>query len=127
MIFHGRVPEAMGVWGLRFRLNPLRWRRTRRKSKKLRRKTMAKTKPTPRRMLRRNPLRAPARGSGRTVIITTTPDDITADTADITTAGITASNLWGVYSCCTNNFDLVIKTPRARGGECLSRFVLARA
>src|SRR5215831_1010858 len=93
MIFHGRVPEAMGVWGLRFRLNPLRWRRTRRKSKTLRRKTMAKTKPTPRRMRRRNPLRASARGSGRTVIITTTPDDITADTADITTAGITASNL----------------------------------
>src|SRR5262249_18088347 len=81
----------MGVWGLRFRLNQLWWRRTRRKSKTLRRKTMAKTKPTPRRMRRRNPqaIRAPAHGS-RTVIITTTPDDITADTADITTAGITA-------------------------------------
>jgi hypothetical protein len=42
----------------------------------------AKTKPTPRRMRRRNPqaIRAPARGS-RTVITTTTPDDITAGTA----------------------------------------------
>src|SRR6516225_1903003 len=98
MIFHGRVPEAMRVRGLRFHLNRLRWRLTRRKSKTLRRKTMAKTEPTPRRMLRRNPqaIRAPARGSGRTVIITM-PDDITADTADITTAGTTASNLRRVY------------------------------
>ncbi len=58
-------------------------------------RAMAKTKPTPRRMRRRNPqaIRAPARGSGRTVIITTTPDDITAGTVDITTAGTTAGNL----------------------------------
>src|SRR6516225_1238845 len=93
MIFHGRVPEAMRVRGLRFHLNRLRWRLTRRKSKTLQRKAMAKTKPTPRRMRRRNPqaIRAPARGSGRTVIITTTPDDITADTTGITTAGTTRS------------------------------------
>src|SRR5215472_4840255 len=93
MIFHGRAPKAMRVRGLRFRLNRLRWRLTLRKSKTLRRKAMAKTRPTPRTMQRRNPqaIRAPARGSGRTVIITT-PDDITADTADITTAGTTAGN-----------------------------------
>jgi len=44
-------------------------------------------------MRRRNPqaIRAPARGSA--IIITTTPDDITAGTVDITTAGITAGNL----------------------------------
>ena len=95
MIFHGRVPEAMRVRGLRFRLNRLQWRRARQKSKALRRRAMAKTKPTPRRMRRRNPksIHAPARGSRRTVIITTTPDDITAGTEDITTAGTTASNL----------------------------------
>jgi hypothetical protein len=70
-------------------------RRARRKSKTLRRRAMAKTKPTPRRIRRRNPqaICAPARGSGRTDIITTTPDVITAGTADITTAGITAGNL----------------------------------
>src|SRR6516165_10334636 len=92
MIFHGRVPEAMRVRGLRFRLNRLRWRLTRRKSKTLRRRATAKSKPTPRRMRGRNPqaIRAPARGS--TVIITTTPDDITAGTVDITPAG-TAGNL----------------------------------
>src|SRR6516164_3718574 len=56
---------------------------------------MAKTGPTPRRMRRGNPqaIRAPARGPRRTVIITTTPDDFTAGTADITTAGTTAGNL----------------------------------
>src|SRR6516162_2191260 len=56
---------------------------------------MAKTGPTPRRMRRGNPqaIRAPARGPRRTVIITTTPDDFTACTADITTAGTTAGNL----------------------------------
>src|SRR6516164_1931290 len=57
-------------------------------------------------MRRRNPLRASARGSGRTVIITTTPDDITAHTADITTAGTR-----------TINFDLVIKTARHGAGR----------
>jgi hypothetical protein len=42
IIFHGRVPEAMQVWGLRFRLNRLQWRLTHRKSKTLRRKTWQK-------------------------------------------------------------------------------------
>jgi len=59
---------------------------------------MAKTKPTPRRMRRRNPqaIRTPARGS--TVIITTTPDDITAGTVDITPAG-TAGNGAALWVC----------------------------
>jgi hypothetical protein len=41
--------------------------------------------------------RASARGSRRTVIITTTPDDITAGTVDITTAGTTAGNLRRIW------------------------------
>src|SRR6516164_3921152 len=86
----------MRVQDLRFRLSRLRRRRAWRKSKTLRRRATAKTKPTPRRVRRRNPqaIRAPARGS--TVIITTTPDDITAGTVDITPAG-TAGNLRRVY------------------------------
>jgi hypothetical protein len=100
-------PGSDASVGLRFRLNRLQWRLTHRKSKTLRRKTMAKTKPLPRRMRRRNPqaTRASARGSRRTVIITTTPDDITAGTVDITTAGTPAgkwrphaSPLWTMLS-----------------------------
>src|SRR5215468_6552883 len=81
----------MRVRGLRFRLNRLRWCLTRRKSKTLWRKAMARTRPTPRRMRRRNlqAIRAPALGSRRTVIITTT--------ADITTVGTTAGKLRRVY------------------------------
>src|SRR6516162_2237125 len=72
---------------------------------------MAKTGPTPRRMRRGNPqaIRAPARGPRRTVIITTTPDDFTAGTADITTAGTTAGNLRRFIDdrlMPTVNFDL---------------------
>jgi hypothetical protein len=80
MIFHGRVPEAMRVRGLRVRLNPLQSRQIRRKSQAPQPRTMAKTKLTPRRMRRRNPQsnRAPVREPGRTDIITTIPDDIFA-------------------------------------------------
>src|SRR6516164_7617256 len=88
----------MRVGGLKFPLNLLRRRRACRKSKTLRRRATAKTKPTPRRMRRRKPqaIRTPARGSA--VIITTTPDDITAGTVDITPAG-TAGNGAALWVC----------------------------
>src|SRR6516164_4023070 len=85
---------------------------------------MAKTGPTPRRMGRGNPqaIRAPARGSRRTVIITTTPDDFTAGTADITTAGTTASNLRRFIaaqsiSICSVKILLAISEPSTHGGK----------
>src|SRR6516164_2325182 len=120
MIFHGRVPEAMRVRGLRFRLNRLRWRLTRRKSRTLRRRATAKTKPTPRRMRRRKPqaIRAPARGS-TVIITTTTPDDITAGTVDITPAG-TAGNLRRVYrslAAAAQSISIWLLRPQGTGPD----------
>jgi lysophospholipase L1-like esterase len=64
----------------------------------------------------RQAIRAPARRS--TIIITTTPDDITAGTVDITTAGTTAGNLRRVAS---RNNERQIPYPNRRSEEAKTR------